>query len=93
MATANPDTRPNQAAASKSVIATEIALTGSSMPPALYAFVSSRPASKIATQAKIANSGGANEIVKKTTARIASETKIDGPNFRPALALIALFSE
>jgi hypothetical protein len=40
------------------------------MPPALYAFVSSRPASKIAIQAKIANSGGANEIVKKTTARI-----------------------
>jgi hypothetical protein len=63
------------------------------MPPALYAFVSSRPASKIATQAKIANNGGTKEIVTKTTARIASETRIEGPNFRPALALIALFSE
>jgi hypothetical protein len=55
--------------------------------------VSSRPASKIATQAKIANSGGTNEMVKKTTARIASETNMDGPNFRPAFLFIASFSE
>ena len=37
--------------------------------------------------------GGTKEIVTKTTARIASETRIEGPNFRPALALIALFIE
>jgi hypothetical protein len=55
--------------------------------------VSSRPASTIATHAKIANNGGANEIVRKTTARIASDTNMDGPNFRPAFLFIASFSE
>ena len=70
-----------------------MALSGRSIPPARYALVSSRPASKIATQANTANSGGANEIVKKTTARIASETNMDGPNFRPAFLFIASLSE